>query len=409
MAKGAYIGIDGVAKKIKGGYIGVDDKARKIKKAYIGIGGVARPCWGGGTPAYYGQIDGLRHQTDMLSAASVGDYALFAGGHSSYWYTMVCPEVTAYNSSLVQSYPTDAYMAVYMGAASIGDYAVFHGGVSYYEGEDYISIENYVAAYNSSLTQTFRSTSISRYGAASGTIGNYALFAGGYYPYGDSESISNKLYTCDGSLTFTELTTTLTNSRAFMRSFKAGNYLLFTGGFNNSSGSKICEAFDTSLTKYGGTLNLSNTANGNNMAGSVGQYGIVITPACYSGSVSAIDIFDSSLTKITGTMSATSNYSFVASMTLKDYAFFIPDKSPRAVAGSSNTNTIVFDSSLTQTQLEPPHNDYLHDNTQPSDGGHEYKYEYLNWGVTVGNFALIGGGIQGTGYRTSMVEAYTVI
>lgn len=42
MAKGSYIGIGGVARKIKGGYAGVDGVARKIKKAYIGVNGVAR-------------------------------------------------------------------------------------------------------------------------------------------------------------------------------------------------------------------------------------------------------------------------------------------------------------------------------------------------------------------------------
>lgn len=41
MAKGAYIGIAGKARKVKKMYIGVGGKARKVKKAYIGIGGKA--------------------------------------------------------------------------------------------------------------------------------------------------------------------------------------------------------------------------------------------------------------------------------------------------------------------------------------------------------------------------------
>lgn len=46
MAKGAYIGVDGKARKIKKLYIGVDGKARKIKKLYIGdANGKARLCW----------------------------------------------------------------------------------------------------------------------------------------------------------------------------------------------------------------------------------------------------------------------------------------------------------------------------------------------------------------------------
>lgn len=42
MAKGIYVGVGNVAKKVKSAYIGVDGVARKIKKAYIGVGGVAR-------------------------------------------------------------------------------------------------------------------------------------------------------------------------------------------------------------------------------------------------------------------------------------------------------------------------------------------------------------------------------
>ena len=81
MAKGAYVGVDGVARKIKKGYVGVDSKARKIKKAYVGIGGVARPCWGGGLE-HYGSITPLSQGRYQLAATSVGRYALFGGGWS---------------------------------------------------------------------------------------------------------------------------------------------------------------------------------------------------------------------------------------------------------------------------------------------------------------------------------------
>jgi len=45
MAKGCYIGVDNVARKVKKGYIGVNGVARKIKKVYIGVDGVAQLCW----------------------------------------------------------------------------------------------------------------------------------------------------------------------------------------------------------------------------------------------------------------------------------------------------------------------------------------------------------------------------
>ena len=80
MAKKSYIGVDGVARKIKKWYIGIDSKARKVKKAYIGIGGVARPFMSGGELAYYGTITALSETRFTLAGATVGNYALFAGG-----------------------------------------------------------------------------------------------------------------------------------------------------------------------------------------------------------------------------------------------------------------------------------------------------------------------------------------
>lgn len=50
MAKNAYIGVSGVARKVKSKYIGVSGVARKITKGYMGVGGVARQFWPGGEP-----------------------------------------------------------------------------------------------------------------------------------------------------------------------------------------------------------------------------------------------------------------------------------------------------------------------------------------------------------------------
>ena len=51
MAKGAFFGVAGKARKVKRMYIGVAGKARKVKKAYIGIGGRARLFFSSGTSA----------------------------------------------------------------------------------------------------------------------------------------------------------------------------------------------------------------------------------------------------------------------------------------------------------------------------------------------------------------------
>ena len=81
MAKKSYIGIDGKARQVKKWYIGIDSKARKVKKAYIGVGGVARPFMSGELE-YYGTITPLSQARTGLAGASVGNYALFAGGNA---------------------------------------------------------------------------------------------------------------------------------------------------------------------------------------------------------------------------------------------------------------------------------------------------------------------------------------
>ena len=45
MSTGAYIGLNGSAKKIKNIYLGVGNVAKKVKKAYIGVGGSAKLWW----------------------------------------------------------------------------------------------------------------------------------------------------------------------------------------------------------------------------------------------------------------------------------------------------------------------------------------------------------------------------
>ena len=125
MAKKSYIGIDGKARKIKKWYFGVDGKARKVKKGYIGIGGVARPFMSGGKLAYYGTITALSQARSILAGASVGNYALFAGGADS----SDLSTVDAYNSSLVRSTPASLSQArSNLAGASVGNYALFAGG-----------------------------------------------------------------------------------------------------------------------------------------------------------------------------------------------------------------------------------------------------------------------------------------
>ena len=129
MTKKAYIGVNGIARKIKKGYVGIDNLSRKIKKAYIGVGGIARPFWSSGELTYYGTISALSRARDSLSATSIGGYALFGGGGTS--GSAYFSIVDAYDSNLTRSTPTPLSQARgYLAATSIEGYAIFGGGYS---------------------------------------------------------------------------------------------------------------------------------------------------------------------------------------------------------------------------------------------------------------------------------------
>lgn len=49
MATGAYVGVNGVARKVKAQYAGVAGTARKVKNGYVGVNGVARKMWAAST------------------------------------------------------------------------------------------------------------------------------------------------------------------------------------------------------------------------------------------------------------------------------------------------------------------------------------------------------------------------
>ena len=79
MAKAVYVGVGSKARKMKKAYIGIGGKARKVKKMYIGVGGKARLCYSAELEKV-GMATALSTTRYDMRAATVGKYALFAGG-----------------------------------------------------------------------------------------------------------------------------------------------------------------------------------------------------------------------------------------------------------------------------------------------------------------------------------------
>ena len=190
----------------------------------------------------------LRNVAMNLAATTVGGYALFGGGAGTSGGTFRVT-VTAYNSSLTRSSPTDLTLARYaFYATTVGNYAIFGPGNSgtATQSESAITFD----AYNASLTKmTIAQSSLTHYNAVATAVGNYAVFAGGYYPY-NGIRCTTLVEAFDTSLTKTT-PTALSTGRNEHAATSLDGYALFGGGNTsaNSDPTNSTEAYDENLTK----------------------------------------------------------------------------------------------------------------------------------------------------------------
>lgn len=217
MSKGAYIGIDGVARKIKKGFVGVDGVARKIRRAYIGIGGVARPCWSGGELTYYGTISGFPSNTAPQQSTTLNGYG-FVSGSKGIGMFAVSPSLTT------TSLPDTTANAYYQYPSENGKYAMFCGGrtptigssgtATFYSSAD---------AYDNSFTRTSAPT-ISSGVYRGARSGNSAVFLEVWRKYGSAKGVT----AYDQSLTKIESTDRSWYSTIHSGAgSSAGNYAMF--------------------------------------------------------------------------------------------------------------------------------------------------------------------------------------
>lgn len=327
MAKKAYVGVGGVARKIKKGYIGIGGKARKIKKAYIGVGGVARPCWSGGEIVYYGPIAALSPSREKSTPVSLNGNAIFGGGMAS--ASQIYKTVQRYDNSLTISAIADRPHSFYSAAANtIGNHVVFVGGhVSNTDSRGYID------SYDSNYTLT----SLPEYPNWAGEIGSchagdYALFGGGYRM--DREYYNSCI----------ALSSTLTQSILSNLSYKgvstgadAGSIGVFV---QKTSGGSTCNAqsYNSSLTRSN-AVSLTNHYDDETERKygivSFRGYCVVAGGAAGYNKSNAITRFDSSFTKTSG--GTLSQAGACAGFVLGDYAVFTQEGS-----------TDIFDASFTK-------------------------------------------------------------
>lgn len=360
-------------------------KARRVRKAYVGKNGVAKPFFSDLRTVVYGgktntslrmsnskSLDGNNFGSiNNVAGASVGKYAIFAGGDkgqsNEYDYT---DSVNAYDSSLTAqniaqlnslNY-TDNYRSGMLSGV-INNKAVFAGGYYLYKplfSKAKIIRCDEAISYDASLTQTkLTDLSSAKCNCATANTTNHLIFAGWV-----NNTNSNTTDAYDNSLTRSTITA-LGTARYYLAGASIGEYAIFAGGKDDSTSYSLVECYDAALTKH--TLENLSAIRTNFQGASFAGY------AVFGGGTTAtpyIDRYNASLTRDT-TIALSSSRSNTATGTLGSGM----DK--RLIfAGGDNKSTVVdvFDASFTRTSYSL------------SVGRTKATI------VSVGNYALVAGG-----------------
>lgn len=359
-------------------------KARRVRKAYIGKNGVAKPFFSDLRTVVYGgrtntplrmsnskSLNGNFGLINNVAGASVGNYAIFAGGDkgqsNEYDYT---DGVNAYDSSLTAQNIAQLSFSNYtdkwrsgMLSGVINNKAVFAGGYYLYKplfGKVKVIRCDEAISYNTSLTQTqLTDLSSAKCNCATANTTNHLIFAGWV-----NNTNSNTTDAYDNSLTRSTITA-LGTARYYIAGASIGEYAIFAGGKDDSTSYSLVECYDSALTKH--TLENLSAIRTNFQGASFAGY------AVFGGGTTStpyIDRYNASLTRDT-TIALSSSRSNTATGT------FGSGMDKRLIfAGGDNKSTVVdvFDASFTRTSYSL------------SVGRTKATI------VSVGNYALVAGG-----------------
>lgn len=376
MAKNVYVGVDGTSRLVKEIYIGIDGKAKKIRKGYIGVNGIARlfifPDIVG--IKYYGRIEPISVARVSIEKASIGNYAIFAGGYTGSNPRVGNSAVDAYDNLLTHIIASPLSSPVYgVSGASIGNYALFAGGYTPY------GLSSSVDSYDNSLTRmTQAPLSKAKYYMISGSIGNYAVFAGGQ---DTNLTTQNAVETYNESLTKNTATalSTLRSGLGSAASASVGNYLLIPGG------SSSIDVYDINLTRTSSSLSMMKSSV---IGASISNYALFASGVDPNNpgmtEYRSVDAYNSSLTRFIAPELDKGRVG-CRSASIDNYALFVG-----GTVSTAEDIVNVYNNELTRTQLYSSVG-----RTLPS-------------GASIGNYALFAGGYNASNQQLNLVEVYTV-
>ena len=226
MAKGIYLGINSISRKVKKMFVGVEGVARKVKKGYVGVNGLARLFFSEASTLSKANesIDPLPVAMRQHKAAYVAGYALVGGGWTInqlrnlvvnvYDSTLEQQEVELFTGGLSGGYQSSA-----ASNSAYGLMATVSSGTSDY---------SVTTAFDSDLSGQRLNRGLQAAGA--GVNGHNVAWGGG----GESGGIAyGCVMTFDTSLTMDSVTDRPGHARMGKMNLagaKAGSYAVFTGG-----------------------------------------------------------------------------------------------------------------------------------------------------------------------------------
>ena len=276
-----------------------------------------------------------------------------------------------------------------LAATTVGDYALFGGG--YGSSSNYYST---VDTYTSSLTKsTATSLSSARSNLSATTVGDYALFGGGY------SGISNDYSTVDtytSSLT-KSTATSLSQARHNLATTTVGSYALFGGGLfgaNIDNVSAVVDAFNQNLAR----LTPSSLNNGKQalIATSTPSYALFgggykenyqSGTGYYDNNFADIDAYNQNLVKSTPT-SLSSGRRNLGATKLGPFAIFAGGYSLTGIHHSAQSGTSTYYSNV----------DIYYDSLAKSNGPNLQSSRDYSAATTIGNYAIVAGGHNDSQY-----------
>lgn len=325
-----------VARRVKKMYVGIGGVARKIRKMYVGVNGVARKVFGGDLKSY-GALDNLSYPHMLSMSAPNSKYIVFGGGLTGSSGTSTSNNVFAYDKDLSRIMPTTlSYPVAYGASTSIGDYSMIGGGSSYTASSS-VSYRGAVNIYDSSLTKTYKNLSVAKTDLSAGSVDSYAIFAGG----GNSSTKYSTVEAFDESLTKSN-GPNLTVATIHMSTATLNNYAIFAGGSTSSGDTNKVFSYDNSLTVTDLPDMSRSTYSIYNKSATVGNY------AMFYPDTSSIEIYDSSFTKVSASVSSIYRSMLAGASIENEYAVFAGGYYPGR-SSSPQSNVYAFDESLTMT------------------------------------------------------------